>query len=463
MSIIIFANLASKTISIQPVYGCIDPLANNYNPLATISDGSCTYDPLPGTNFKFIAIGDPQYESRELFGRGTPLQWAIRDSVVHAANNNPDAEFLLQLGDYMNASVVSSPDQYPMMNEIFDNFTGPQYCVLGNHDVGNGVGTGQVINDFMTKTNFENIGGIQYTKGWGYEKLSNGLHLIVLNATDYSSKGFAAGTSGTGQGNYSREQVQFLQDTLDSITESDAVVLFTTHYPLESSNPPSVGYTTEKTVALEIQYMLSKWQNHSDHGVILPILNGHEHIDDGFEYSGLHGRLSSIVFNDSLPPKWTGYVGTSTTIGTDESFMQYGVCNYNGTSKIFTVDGIGLQNSYSIDLSNRITPPHIDIADSEKPVIGTLVGTDQSFRLLTLNCTGTDNVGIVGWDLYLQSVGGDYVSDHYGYSRTIYSENIDDYVLGQLSKGAAIEVYVIAFDEQGNRSEKSNTLSFVGI
>ena len=30
-----------------PVYGCTDPAANNYNPLATIDDGSCSYSPPP--------------------------------------------------------------------------------------------------------------------------------------------------------------------------------------------------------------------------------------------------------------------------------------------------------------------------------------------------------------------------------------------------------------------------------
>ena len=40
------ASLPSKNgIVILPVdvYGCTDPLATNYNPLATINDGSCVY------------------------------------------------------------------------------------------------------------------------------------------------------------------------------------------------------------------------------------------------------------------------------------------------------------------------------------------------------------------------------------------------------------------------------------
>ena len=32
------------TIKKIPVYGCVDPLANNYDETATQDDGSCTYD-----------------------------------------------------------------------------------------------------------------------------------------------------------------------------------------------------------------------------------------------------------------------------------------------------------------------------------------------------------------------------------------------------------------------------------
>jgi hypothetical protein len=40
-----FSSLGGTQIPTPPVdvYGCTDPLATNYNPLATIDDGSCTY------------------------------------------------------------------------------------------------------------------------------------------------------------------------------------------------------------------------------------------------------------------------------------------------------------------------------------------------------------------------------------------------------------------------------------
>ena len=43
--IIFLLNIFFTGSTFSQIYGCTDPNANNYNPLATINDGSCTYDP----------------------------------------------------------------------------------------------------------------------------------------------------------------------------------------------------------------------------------------------------------------------------------------------------------------------------------------------------------------------------------------------------------------------------------
>jgi hypothetical protein len=43
--LVILFNIYFTGSSLAQIYGCTDPNANNYNPLATINDGSCTYDP----------------------------------------------------------------------------------------------------------------------------------------------------------------------------------------------------------------------------------------------------------------------------------------------------------------------------------------------------------------------------------------------------------------------------------
>src|SRR5258706_2163656 len=42
--ILVLIILIKTSISFAQVYGCKDPMANNYNSLATINDGSCTYN-----------------------------------------------------------------------------------------------------------------------------------------------------------------------------------------------------------------------------------------------------------------------------------------------------------------------------------------------------------------------------------------------------------------------------------
>lgn len=43
--LVLLFNMSFTGSSLAQVYGCTDPNANNYNPSATINDGSCTYDP----------------------------------------------------------------------------------------------------------------------------------------------------------------------------------------------------------------------------------------------------------------------------------------------------------------------------------------------------------------------------------------------------------------------------------
>lgn len=50
------SGLRSGSGQVQPVYGCTDPLALNYNPLATVSDGSCVYAPEPVDGYLLIPV-----------------------------------------------------------------------------------------------------------------------------------------------------------------------------------------------------------------------------------------------------------------------------------------------------------------------------------------------------------------------------------------------------------------------
>lgn len=50
---------AEVTEFVSDIYGCMDLMALNYNPLATIDDGSCVYDSLPGDSTYYFGCTDP--------------------------------------------------------------------------------------------------------------------------------------------------------------------------------------------------------------------------------------------------------------------------------------------------------------------------------------------------------------------------------------------------------------------
>ena len=63
------------------IRGCTDPLANNYDPQATINDGSCTYDPVSVSPRHTYAISDQLKETSGL------ILW---DGILWTHNDNAD-------------------------------------------------------------------------------------------------------------------------------------------------------------------------------------------------------------------------------------------------------------------------------------------------------------------------------------------------------------------------------------
>lgn len=67
----------------DPIPGCKDPSANNYNPDATEDDGSCTYNTTPTGNFCEIEIGDLKITdvTFDNYGEGDDEEWYLLDEV----------------------------------------------------------------------------------------------------------------------------------------------------------------------------------------------------------------------------------------------------------------------------------------------------------------------------------------------------------------------------------------------
>jgi hypothetical protein len=71
-----FRQLLGKDI---PIFGCTDPSATNYDPSATVNDGSCTYPPPPPSVLSVGIIEMPIEASGEYdYVGGSPEKWVSR-------------------------------------------------------------------------------------------------------------------------------------------------------------------------------------------------------------------------------------------------------------------------------------------------------------------------------------------------------------------------------------------------
>ncbi|MCF6170056.1 MAG: hypothetical protein L3J66_03660 [Bacteroidales bacterium] len=76
---LLFVFLLSKALSAQNVAGCTDPQADNFNPLANVQDGSCTYKlAVYNPPFKYLLPGEVNETSGLVFFRDG--LWTINDS-----------------------------------------------------------------------------------------------------------------------------------------------------------------------------------------------------------------------------------------------------------------------------------------------------------------------------------------------------------------------------------------------
>jgi len=132
---------------IMPIYGCMDSAATNYDPLATVDDGSCTY---PASTFK-ITIKDIDDEDNTVF------EFQIRDLTSPTSSNG--AVRVVYAGTTIEATGLTyvwfngaTTSEITGLNQGFVNCTvtdsgGNTYTVAGdpNHTPGDFV-TSNIIN-----------------------------------------------------------------------------------------------------------------------------------------------------------------------------------------------------------------------------------------------------------------------------------------------------------------------------
>ncbi len=183
--------------------------------------------------------------------------------------NDKKVDFLVELGDFKDqGNPVSEKDTFKYLEaieQIFRQFKGPRYHVLGNHDV-----------DSISKKQFlarvENTGISRLSKYYSFD--SNDLHFVVLDA-NYKADGsdYDHGNFNWTDTNIPRNEIDWLKNDLGA--SSKPVIVFA-HQQLDGKGSHCVNNAAEvRQILQESDRVLAVFQGHNHSGHYSHIENTH--------------------------------------------------------------------------------------------------------------------------------------------------------------------------------------------
>jgi 3',5'-cyclic AMP phosphodiesterase CpdA len=218
---------------------------------------------------RFGIMTDAHFADRE--AAGSRHYRASVDKMAECVSlmNETKVAFLVELGDFKDqgnpASEASTLKYLETIENVFKQFKGPRYHVLGNHDV-----------DSISKEQFlahvENTGIARESTYYSFD--SNGLHFVVLDA-NYNADGSAheRGNFNWIDVNIPRQQLDWLKNDLASTPKP--VIVFI-HQQLDGK-----GQHTVKNAA-QVRQILQGNQR------VLAVFQGHNHAGHYSYLEGIH-------------------------------------------------------------------------------------------------------------------------------------------------------------------------------
>jgi len=155
---------------------------------------------------RFGIVTDPHYSDLDTPKNSQRFHRQSLDKMAECVElmNKEKVDFLIELGDFKDAAPKGNQPQtieyLKTIESIYQQFQGPKYHVLGNHDV-----------DCITKEQFmANIKNTDIKDGLSYYSFDkNGIHFVVLDA-NYRNDGVSYAP-----GNYSWKSANIPQAELD--------------------------------------------------------------------------------------------------------------------------------------------------------------------------------------------------------------------------------------------------------
>lgn len=181
-------------------------------------------------------------------------------------------DFIIQLGDF-----CCPHDRNRQIMEIWNEFTGPKYHVIGNHDIDGGFKREQVV-------------AFWKAKGKYYSFDQKGYHFVVLdtNENEYNPLKNPLSHYGSFVGD---EQLQWLESDLN---KTDLPVIVFGHHGLDND-------MTGVENATKVRFMLERANSKSKFRKVQLVFSGHHHQD----YVNVINDILYVQIN-SMSYKWLG-------------------------------------------------------------------------------------------------------------------------------------------------------------
>lgn len=176
-AILLFLGVSAKA----QVYGCTDPLANNYNSTATNNDGSCTYNAATVVPFAPLELGDTLQETSGLI-------WY--NNYVWSHNDNTDAH--IHAVDTLTGNVVHSVGINNTVNYDWEEISQDNDYVYVGDFGNNGNGNRQYLHILRLKKSELTNNTITADTIWFHYEDQTNFTATGLNNTDFDCEAFIA-------------------------------------------------------------------------------------------------------------------------------------------------------------------------------------------------------------------------------------------------------------------------------
>lgn len=220
---------------------------------------------------RFGMISDVHYADREPAGNRFYRQSLAKMKEAVDRLNQEKIDFVIELGDFKDQDVTPNEAQtltyLEAIEKAFQQFDGPTYHVLGNHDM-----------DSLSKQQFlervENTGILKTSSYYSFNK--NGLHFVVLDG-NYTKNGvsYDHGNFSWDEANIPKDELDWLKDDLKQ-NQLPSIVFI--HQMLDESKNAKQAVQN----APEVRQILEQSEK------VICVLQGHVHEERYNLINGIH-------------------------------------------------------------------------------------------------------------------------------------------------------------------------------